>query len=190
MATTDQAASFDQATVEVMINNLKGIVEAWQSDSQQQARQRQNLQDQLNAQYLRFVEDQHTLVMRNADANSLVANRIANDQASLSTLILSGEVDTTAQGAMGAKLAEEFRSVAKQAVEAAVAAVPGTSAAAQGTTGVAQGALQAQVPAELAQIILNNNSVQTALLTQLAKLSAVVDVLVVKVLGDEAVTVA
>ena len=172
---------FDQATLEAMVLNLKGVVEAWQADSQQQAKQRQSLQDQLNAQHLRFVDDQHTLLMRTADFNAASLHRNADALAVLQNIALAGEVDTTAQGAMGAKLAEEFRSVAKQAVEATVAA-------AQGTNAVAQGALQTQTPIELAQVILNNNTVQTALLTQIAKLSAVVDVLVVKVLGEEVVT--
>ncbi len=104
----------------------------------------------------------------------------------LDFLIGAGEVDTTAQGVAGLKLSEEFRSVAKQAVEAAVAAVPGTSAAAQGTTGVAQGALQVQNPIALAQVLTNNISVQTALLATLAEVTKALAAITVKVTGETA----
>ena len=164
--------------------NIKAMYDSWQSDSQQQARQRQSLQDKLNEQHLRFVEDQHTLLMRTADANALIQHRAANNAATLDMLIASGEVDTTAQGVAGLKLSEEFRSVAKQAVEAAVAAVPGTSAASQGTTGVAQGSLQVQNPIELAQVLTNNISVQTALLATMADLNAAVKVLLATRTGE------
>lgn len=168
------------------IVNLKAMYDAWQSDSQQLARQRQSLQDKLNDQHLRFVEDQHTLVMRTADSNAVLQNRMAQNAATLDHLVSAGEIDTTAQGAIGAKQAEEFRSVAKQAVEAAVAAVPGTSAAAQGTTGVAQGAIQTQTPIELAQVLTNNITVQTALLTTLAEVTKALAAITVKVTGEAA----
>lgn len=166
--------------------NLKAMYDAWQSDSQQQARQRQTFQDQINSQYLRWVDDQHTLVMRTADAHAVLQHRAANNAATIDHLIAAGEVDTTAQGVAGLKLSEEFRSVAKQAVEAAVAAVPGTSAAAQGTSGVAQGGLQMQTPIELAAVLQNNISVQTALLTKLAEINAALAALTVKVTGEAA----
>lgn len=175
---------FDQATVEAWVANMKAMYDSWQADSQQQARQRQSLQDQLNQQHLKWAEDAHVLTMRTADAGAILVNRTGNNAATWDNLVFAGEVDTTAQGAMGAKMAEEFRSVAKQAVEAAVAAVPGTSAASQGTTGVAQGALQTATPIELAQVLTNNITVQTALLTQLAKISSALDVIVVKVTGE------
>ena len=175
---------FDQATLEAMVINLKAIVEAWQSDSQQQAKQRQTFQDKTNDQYLRFVEDQHTLVMRTADLSASGVQRHRDNLDTLTTLVLSGEIDTTAQGAMGAKMAEEFRSISKQAIESAVGMTAQTSAAAQGTTGVAQAALQTQVAPELAQIILNANTVQTALLSELAKIEQALSVILVKVTGE------
>lgn len=164
--------------------NFKAMYDSWQSDSQQQARQRQTLQDQINQQYLSMMQDQHTLVMRTADSNALIQHRVANNAATLDHLVAAGEIDTTAQGVAGLKLSEEFRSVAKQAVEAAVAAVPGTSAASQGTTGVAQGLAQMQGPVELAQILANNNSVQIAILKALADVNSALGVLVIKVTGD------
>jgi predicted amidohydrolase YtcJ len=191
----EQVPSFDQATLEAMVNNLKGLTDAWQTNFLSAAKQQQGLQDKLNEQHLRFVEDQHTLVMRTADQGALVANRAANnaatldyktanDHGTLGNLIFGGEIDTTAQGAIGAKTAEEFRSVAKQAVEAAMAAVPGTSAASQGTTGVAQGALQTQTPVELAQVLTNNITVQTAILKALADINNSLGVILVKVTGE------
>jgi len=196
-----------QSFTDAWLTNVKAMHEAWQADSQQQAKQRQSLQDQLNAQHLRFVEDQHTLLMRTADQNANLGHRVASNAASVDTLIannaviqsqaaqntaqllqaliLSGEIDTTAQGAIGAKTAEEFRSAAKQAIEAAIAAVPGTSAPSQGTTGVAQGALQTQAPIELAQVLSNNITIQTAVLTELAQINKALAVLLVRVAGEE-----
>lgn len=164
--------------------NIKAMYDSWQSDSQQQARQRQTLQDKLNEQHLRFVEDQHTLLMRTADSNALVQNRVANNAATLDHLVSAGEIDTTAQGVAGLKLSEEFRSAAKQAIEAAVAAVPGTSAASQGTTGVAQGSLQVQNPIELAQVLTNNISVQTSMLATMAEMTKALAAITVKVTGE------
>lgn len=182
--TMEQVQSFDQATTEAMVLNLKAIVEAWQSDSQQQARQRQSLQDQLNQQHLKWAEDAHVLALRSADAGAVLINRTGNNAATWDNLIYAGELQTTAQDTVGAKLAEEFRSAAKQAVEAAVAAVPGTSAASQGTTGVAQGATQTQTPIELAQVLTNNISVQTALLATMADMNAALKVILEKVTGN------
>lgn len=164
--------------------NIKAMYDSWQSDSQQQARQRQNLQDKLNEQHLRFVEDQHTLIMRTADSNAVVQNRAANNAATLDFLIASGEVDTTAQGVAGLKLSESFQDVAQKAVEGAVAAVSQTSAAAQGTTGVAQGSLQVQNPIELAQVLTNNISVQTSMLATMAEMTKALAAITVKVTGE------
>jgi hypothetical protein len=183
----DQVLSFDQATLEAMVNNLKGITDAWQSEFQNQNKQRQGLQDKLNDQHLRFVEDQHTLVMRTADANALVSGRVANNHASWDNLVLAGALTNPAElaeSAIGAKVAAEVRSAAKEAMEASTAAIGQTSAAAQGTTGVAQGALQTQVAPEIAQIILNNNTIQTALLAELAKIEQALSVILVKVAGE------
>lgn len=168
---------FDQATVEAMVNNLKGLVDSWKSDEEQQARQRQSLQDQLNQQHLKWAEDAHILAMRTADAGAVLINRTGNNAATWDNLIYAGEIDTTAQGAMGNKLAEEFRSVAKQAVESVVAGKAGL-------TSVAQGALETQTPIELAQVLTNNISVQTALLATMADINAALKVILEKVAGD------
>jgi hypothetical protein len=185
MATTGE--QFDQATLETMVLNMKAMVEAWQSDSQQQAKQRQTFQDKTNDQYLRFVEDQHTLVMRTADNGASGIQSHRDTLAALTTLILSGEIDTTAQGSMANNLANQMRSVAFEAVQSAMSTTAQTSPPAQGSTGVANSGLQTQVPIEMAQVLAGSINVQTALMTQLAKLTAAVDVLVIKVLGQEVI---
>ena len=176
--------TFDQATLESMVNNLKRITDEWAAMSQNKASQQAGLQDKLNDQYLRFVEDQHTLVMRTADNGAQLANRTANNHATFDSLIFSGEIDTTAQGAMANNLANQMRSVAFEAVQSAMAQAAVTSPAAQGTTGVAQGSLQTQAPIELAQVLTNNNTIQTALLAQLAEIKNALAVILVKVTGD------
>lgn len=143
------------------------------------------LQKSINQQYLSMMQDQHTLLMRTADSNAVLQHRAANNAATvdhqrnvnaetLGLLISSGEVDTTAQGIAGLKLSDAFQDVAQQAVKAAVAAVPGTSAASQGTTGVAQGAMQTGAGVAVADLA-----------TQVAKLAGIVQVLAIKVLGEE-----
>lgn len=183
------AEEFDQATVEAWITNTKAMYDAWQSDSQQQARQRQTFQDQVNQQYLRFVEDAHALTQRTADFNAAALHKNSEAMDAMRALILAGEIDTTAQGTVAAKLAEEFRSVAKQAVEAAVAAVPGTSAASQGTTGVAQGALQTVTPVAISESLSSLIQVNKALAVELAEVVKALAAVIVKVTGEETTAV-
>jgi hypothetical protein len=182
-----QVGSFDQATNEAMITNMKRIVDEWAALGQNKASAQASLQDQLNAQHLRFVDDQHTLVMRSADLGAALANRVAQNHATLDNLVWAGEVDTTAQGAMATNLSNQMRSVAFEAVQSAMAQAAVTSPPAQGTTGVANGALQTQVAPELAQILVNANTVQTALLAELAQIEKALAVLLVRVTGDAAV---
>lgn len=183
----EQVVSFDQAVLEAMVNNLKGLTDAWQANFLDQDRQRHTLQDKLNEQHLRFVEDQHTLVMRTADSNAVLLARM---QGNASTVDHLGALDAltppaeTAQAAIGAKVAEEVSSTAKEAIRTALATSVTTSAPAQGSTGVAQAGLQTQLAPELAQIILNANTVQTALLAELAKIEQALSVILVKVTGD------
>ena len=65
--------------------------------------------------------------------------------------------------------------MAAEAVQQAIAQTAQTSPAAQGTTGVAQGGMQ-----------LGGSVATTAILAQIAKLEKAVDLLLVKVLGEEA----
>ena len=127
---------FDES---VMNNNLKGLLDSWKSDEQNQAATRQSLQNQLNTMLLGWMNQEHTLVMRTADTNAAQLSRMLGNAATLDALIFAGKM--TAQDVTAAKTVEEFRSAAKSAIEAAVAAVPGTGAPAQGTSGVAQGGI-------------------------------------------------
>jgi len=160
--------------------NIKRFVDEWGEVSHNKAVQNGTFQDSVNQQYLRFVEDQHTLVMRTADSGALVANRAANNAATLDILIAAGEVDTTAQGAIGAKIAEEVKNATKAAMDAALAGLATTGA-------VSQGALETQVPVELAQVLTNNNTIQTALLAELSQINKALSVILVKVTADELV---
>jgi hypothetical protein len=170
----DQSGSWDQATVQAFTTNIKRIVDEWAAMSQNKASQQAGLQDQVNSLFLKWAMDAQGVTHRVANDAATVSARIAANGVSFDNLVLAGEMDTTAQGAIGAKVASEVRSAAKEAMEAAVAAVPGTSAAAQGTTGVAQGAIQSG--AAVADV---------AILAQIAKLAEAVNVLYVKVLGEE-----
>jgi len=180
MAEPTVEAQFNQATVETQINNQKGISDSWQADFMQQAKQRQGLQDAINQQYLKMMADQSTLTLRTADfgASGLQKHRDTLD--ALTYLILSGEIDTTAQGAMGANVAKEVASAAKQAIDSSIAGMATTG-------GVAQGALQTQAPIELAQILTNNNTIQTAILKALTDVNSALGVILVKVTGEAVV---
>jgi hypothetical protein len=144
--------------------NMKQVVDNFADLSHERARRSGSLQDKLNDQYLRFVEDQHVLVMR-----------MAGNHTTFDNLMAAGEIDTTAQGAMATNLANQMRSITFEAVQQALAQTAQTSPAAQGTTGVAQGGMQ-----------LGGSVATTALLAQIAKLEKAVDLLLVKVLGEEA----
>jgi len=75
---------------------------------------------------------------------------------------------------MANTLADRMRSVAFEAVQSAMAQAAQTSPAAQGTTGVAQGGTQ-----------LGGSVATTAIMAQIAKLAEAVNVLYIKVLGEE-----
>ena len=164
---------YDQWMAEAWGTNVKAMFDQHLRDAE---REREQVND-WHAFGLEQARTNAQIVNRLAQENATLGTRIANNHATFDSLIFAGEIDTTAQGVAAAKLTEEFRSVAKQAVEAAVAAVPGTSAASQGTTGVAQGAMQGGI-----------GVADAAILAQIAKLAEAVNVLYVKVLGEEVVT--
>ena len=61
---------FDES---VMNNNLKGLLDSWKSDEENQAATRQSLQNQLNTMLLGWMNQEHTLVMRTADTERRAA---------------------------------------------------------------------------------------------------------------------
>lgn len=184
----DTSQTWDQATVQAMTTNLKRIVDEWAAISQNKASQQAGLQDQVNGLFLKWAMDAQGVTNRVANDAATVSARIASNAASVDNMVLAAAITNPAElseAAIGAKVAEEVSSTAKDAIKAAVAAVPGTSAASQGTAGVAQGALQTQAPIELAGILNNNITIQTAILKALADINTSLGVILVKVTGEE-----
>lgn len=164
--------SWDMATEQASTINLKRVVDEWAAVSQNKAVANSNLQDQVNSQFLRWADDAHNVANLVANNAAVLANRANNNALTFDGLMFAGEVDTTAQGKMASDLA---RSVASEAVNQALAMTAQTSPPAQGTTGVAQGAMQ-----------MGGGIATAAILAQIAKLAEAVNVLYIKVLGEEA----
>ena len=164
--------SWDQTVNEHNTMNEKDIVDRWAAVSHNKAVANANLQDQINSQFLRWADDAHNVANLVANNSAALANRVSNLAATWDNLVVAGEVDTTAQGKMAADLA---RSVANEAVQQALAMTAQTAPPAQGTTGVAQGAMQ-----------MGGGVATAAILAQIAKLAEAVNVLYIKVLGEEA----
>jgi len=154
--------------------NMKQVVDNFADLSHERARRSGSLQDKLNDQYLRFVEDQHVLVMR-----------MAGNHTTYDNLMAAGEIDTTAQGAMANNLANQMRSIAFEAVQAAMAQTAQTSAAAQGTTGVAQGAMQTGAAGVNVALLANMTEVMAAIGASLVNVESALKVILVKVAGEE-----
>jgi hypothetical protein len=164
--------SWDQTVNEHNTMNEKDIVDRWAAVSHNKAVANANLQDQINSQFLRWADDAHGVANLVANNSAVLANRANNLATTWDNLVIGGEVDTTAQGKMAADLA---RSVANEAVQQALAMTAQTAPPAQGTTGVAQGAMQ-----------MGGGVATAAILAQIAKLAEAVNVLYIKVLGEEA----
>jgi hypothetical protein len=174
MADEHMNDTWDASVVQANGINLKRIVDEWAAVSQNKAVANSNLQDQINSQFLRWADDAHSVSNLVANNSAVMANRANNLATTWDNLVIDGEVDTTAQGSMANNLADRMRSVAFEAVQAAMAQTAQTSAAAQGTTGVAQGAMQ--TGAGVADV---------AIMAQIAKLAEAVNVIYLKVLGEE-----
>lgn len=183
--------TWDAAQLMANATNLKRVVDEWAAVSQNKAVQGAGLQDQLNSLFLRWADDAHVVTQRLATDGAslsqlqstnaaLASQRATNSAQTWDNFNFAGETDTTAQGAMANNLANQMRSVVFEALQAAVTSIAQTSAPAQGTTGVAQGALQMQVPVEMAQILVNNNTIQTAILAELAKIETALGVLLTR----------
>jgi hypothetical protein len=177
--------SWDQVTLEAFTTNIKRIVDEWAEVSHNKAVANANLQDQLNAQYLRWADDAHMVTQRmasdgaslsqlQANAAAILSQRAGNNAATWDNLVAAGEVDTTAQGAMANNLANQMRSVAFETVQSALAQAATSSAPAQGSTGSA---------ATYAQ--LSGGVATAAIISQMAKMQAAIDILTAKILGEE-----
>jgi hypothetical protein len=174
MADEQMNDTWDASVVQANGINLKRVVDEWAAVSHNKAVANANLQDQINSQFLRWADDAHSVANLVANNSAVLANRANNLATTWDNLVVGGEIDTTAQGAMANNLADRMRSVAFEAVQAAMAQTAQTSAAAQGTTGVAHGAMQT-----------GTGIADVALMAQIAKLAEAVNVIYLKVLGEE-----
>jgi translation initiation factor 2 alpha subunit (eIF-2alpha) len=159
----EQTASWDQITLEAWAAKVNAGFEKMLRDVD---REREQAND-WHAFALEHARNDALIVNRMAGDNATLSTRIANNAATFDNLIFAGEVDVTAQGATGANVAKEAASAAKQAVDSSIAGMATTG-------GVAQGAMQ------------TGASVATVdLVTQVSKLAGVVDVLLAKVTALE-----
>jgi hypothetical protein len=166
--------------------NFKGLTDAWNADWLNNSKQRAGLQDQVNNLFLQNVQQAQALMNQVAQWGAQEQARGARNAGTWDNLVFAGEIDTTAQGAMGAKIAADVGDAAKKAIDEAIASAVVTSPPAQGTTGVAQGAVQA----DIAQVVANSNTIQTALLAELAQINKALAVILVKVTGEAVEVVA
>jgi len=179
--------SWDAATLEAMVTNLKRIVDDYANHTLRRGDREQELQNTLLQQHLRYTDDAHGVVMRLANAGATNDTRLQTNAATLDHLANMAALTNPqelAEASIGAKVAGEVRSAAKEAMEAATASVAQTSAAAQGTTGVAQGALQSGEPIWLAESLRALLETNKALGVQMAKLAESLDTIKIEVVGE------
>jgi len=169
--------SWDAVVLQGNSTNYKRVVDDYAAVSALQQHSAQKQTDALWAQFLSenrawqgIAQQIATNMVQQSQLQAQSANAFQN-------LILAGEVDATAQGAMSTNLANQMKSVAFETVQAAMANTAQTAS-------VAHGGLEAQVPVELAQVLANNNSVQTALLATLAEMTKALAALTIKATGD------
>jgi hypothetical protein len=166
---TETPEGFDQTTLAAWAANLKALFDQHLRDGE---REREG-QNAWLAFALEGARVNAQIVTRMAQDHATLSTRTANNALTLDGIILAGALTNPAElaeTAIGSKVAEEVRSAAKTAMEAAVAATTQTS-------GVAQGAIQSAT-----------GIADAALLAQIAKLAEAVNALYLKVLGQEAVT--
>jgi hypothetical protein len=174
MADEQMNDTWDASVVQANGINLQRIVDDYANLAAQQAQAAQKHTDALWAQQLRFTEQWQQVAQQAAINLTQHSQRTAANAASWDNLVIAGEVDTTAQGSMANTLADRMRSVAFEAVQSAMSMTAQTAPPAQGTTGVAQGAMQ-----------MGGGVATAAILAQIAKLAEAVNVLYIKVLGEE-----
>lgn len=166
--------SWDLTSNEAFTTNIKRVVDDYADLANQQARAAQKQSEAVWTQFLDQNRQWQAIAQQAAINLTQHSQRAAASAQTWDSLIVAGEVDTTAQGAMANNLANQMRSIAFEAVQAAMAQTQQTSAPAQGTTGVAQGAMQT-----------GTGIADVAILAQIAKLAEAVNVIYLKVLGEE-----
>jgi hypothetical protein len=138
-------------------------------------RQSLDVQSTLNAQYFRMVEDLASESSRRRQ-NATTADHQVDVAAGTIQHLINAQA-LTAQGVTSGQLADNFESIAEEAIDAAMGQTYATGAPAEGTTGTAAGATQAGIAAQA--------TVNTALLTTLADMNRALGVILMKVTGEE-----
>ena len=189
----------EEQSQQQMTNAWMAKVDAMWEAMQVDVKREQEYPDGWKALALRQAEANQQIVNRLAQGAATISERIQSDGASESArsnaaasawqnLVLAGALTNPAElseTAIGAKVATEVRSVAKEAIDAAVAAVPGTSAPSQGTTGVAQGAIQTADAVATGAMVTQLAAMNNAMMAQMAKLAEAMNVLTLKVAALE-----
>jgi len=189
----------EEQSQQQMTNAWMAKVDAMWEAMQVDVKREQEYTDGWKALALRQAEANQQIVNRLAQGAATISERIQSDGASESAranaaasawqnLVLAGALTNPAElseTAIGAKVATEVRSVAKEAIDAAVAAVPGTSAPSQGTTGVAQGAIQTADAVATGAMVTQLAAMNNAMMAQMAKLAEAMNVLTLKVAALE-----
>lgn len=185
MAEEHMNDTWDASVVQANGINLKRVVDEWAAVAHNKAVANAGLQDQINSQFLRWADDAHSVANLVANNSAVLANRANNLATTWDNLVVGGEIDTTAQGAMANNLANQMRSVAFEAVQTAMAQTAQTSAPAQGTTGMAQGALQTGAAGVNVALLANMTEVMAAIGASLVNVESALKVILVKVTGEE-----
>lgn len=174
MADEHMNDTWDASVVQASGTNLKRIVDDYADLANTQARSAQKQTDALWTQFLDQNRQWQAIAQQAAANLTAHSQRTSANAGVWDNLVFASEIQDTAQTSMATTLAEKMRSAAFEAVQAALGQTAQTSAAAQGTTGVAQGAIQGGI-----------SVADAAILAQVAKLAEAVNVLYIKVLGEE-----
>lgn len=152
-----------------------------------------------NALALRQAEADHQIILQMAQNGAALANLVNNstaaavsrDNAAASAwqnLVLASALTNPAElaeTAIGAKVTEQVRTAVDRAFETATVAAAQASPLPQGTTGVAQGSMQTTNAVAADAIMAQLAATTMAMQAQMAKLAEVVNVLLVRVTGEE-----
>ena len=184
-----------QSFTDAWATNIKALFDQHLEDTEQG----KVIAKGFSALALRQAEANHQIVLQMAQngvalanlVNNATAANVSRDQAAASAwqnLVMASALTNPAElaeTAIGAKVTEQVRTAVDRAFETATAAAAQASPLPQGTTGVAQGSMQATTAAGTDVTIANLVAANAAMTAQLAKLMSVVDVLLVRITGEE-----
>lgn len=184
-----------QSFTDAWATNIKALFDQHLADVQRA----QESSKTAEATILRHVDDYHALavqMMQNAVTtanvvNNATATEVARGQsaaAAWQNLVLAGALTNPAElaeTAIGAKVTEQVRDAVSRAFDTVTAASAQASPLPQGTTGVAQGSMQTTNAVAADAIMAQLAATTMAMQAQMAKLAEVVNVLLVRVVGEE-----